>query len=370
MLKITADENIPFVREAFQTIGKVDTRSGRNIVRADLLETDILLVRSVTRVDEVLLKDTPIRFVASATAGFNHIDLDYLASRSIGFARAPGSNAVSAAEYVLAAICLWSVENRTPLKGKSIGIIGVGNVGSRVRQLCERFGMSCVLNDPPVQEKLEQQGSIEAENFAPIEEALACDIVTLHVPLERGGKHPTLKLINAQRIDQLRPDTLFINASRGEAVEEASLLKRMQTSADLQLVLDVWENEPDINLEMLSYTLIGTPHIAGYSIDAKIRGTEMIYTAVCNYLDKAPIWSAAQIDFEKMAEKTGQSTSPYNLQNSLQPDKRRAVLEAYDILADDARLKRLLSDKQLDTSIYFDSLRKNYPIRREFSGLE
>lgn len=356
-MKITTDENIPYVQEAFQFLGDVQTTNGRTLNQQDLLQTDILLVRSVTKVNKTLLQNTPVKFVASATAGFNHIDLDYLAAQNIGFARAPGSNAISAAEYVFTGICLWATKEKKSLHGLTIGIIGCGNVGSRVKLLCEAAGLKCIINDPP----LEQSKQVNY-TFSSIEDALACDIVTLHTPLSYEGEHPTYRLLNESKINSLQKKTLFINASRGEVVEEPALLKRMNKEKDLTLILDVWENEPKINIQMLKHTLIGTPHIAGYSIDGKIRGTEMIYQAVCDYLGEKIQWSASEIDF-------GKNTKPY-IDVSIIDKPQEQVLKAYDINADNDDLKRILSDPSLRDGDYFDSLRKNYPPRREFSTLK
>jgi erythronate-4-phosphate dehydrogenase len=365
-INITADENIPYVKDAFKSLGTVTTLKGRDISNNDLTQTDILLVRSVTQVNEALLAGTPVKFVASATAGFNHIELEYLNKHTIGFARAPGSNAISAAEYVLAGICKWSLSQNQSfqdLQTLTIGIIGYGNVGSRVKRLCDDFGIQAVINDPPLQ--LLQQLSQAPQDqqgitFSSLDEALACDIVTLHTPLTHDGAHPTLRLINQKHIATLKPGTLFINAARGEVIEEPALLKRMQEKNDLSLILDVWENEPAISLEMLEQTLIGTPHIAGYSIDGKIRGTEMIYQAVCNFLGEKTQWNADYVAFPDHPK--------YKLTASKQLDKRKAILEAYDIMADDARLKKMLNDESLSDGKYFDHLRKSYPVRREFSA--
>jgi len=363
-MNITADENIPHVVKAFKSLGTVTTKKGRDITSDDLQQTDILLVRSVTQVNKLLLENTPVKFVASATAGFNHVDLDYLQSQNIGFSRAPGSNAVSAAEYVIAGICKWSLlqkQSLADLQNLSIGIIGYGNVGSRVKQLCDEFGITAVINDPPLQEQLQQQDQSDI-TLSSLEDALACDIITLHTPLTMEGDDSTFQLINKKNIDQIKSGSLFINASRGEVVEAPPLLARMKNKNDITLILDVWENEPRINLEMLKHTLIGTPHIAGYSIDAKIRGTEMIYQAVCDFLDEKPQWSSQDVDF---GDDTKFDFSQY--ENS---DKRAAILKAYDIMADDARLRKMLSNTSLSDGGYFDSLRKNYPVRREHSRLK
>jgi len=359
-MNITADENIPHVVDAFKSLGTVTTLKGRDITANDLKQTDILLVRSVTKVNKSLLNDTPVKFVASATAGFNHVDLNYLKSRNIDFARAPGSNAISAAEYVIAGICKWSLLQKQSLQDLSnltIGIIGYGNVGSRVKQLCDDFGIKAVINDPPLLQQSQDQSGI---TFSSLEDALACDIITLHTPLTMEGDHPTFQLIN-DNIEQIKAGALFINASRGEVVKESALLSRMENKNDLTLILDVWENEPTVNLDMQKHTLIGTPHIAGYSIDAKIRGTEMIYHACCNYLKKKPQWSSQNIDFGK--------NKPFDFDTANIKDKREAILQAYNIMADDARLRQMLNDPTLSDGQYFDSLRKNYPARREFSEL-
>ncbi len=355
-MNITADENIPYVKDAFDSLGKVTTVNGRTLSPDKLQTTDILLVRSVTQVNQQLLQNTPIKFIASATAGFNHIDLDYLQKNNIGFARAPGSNAISAAEYVMTGISLWSLQNNKNLSNLSIGIIGCGNVGSRVKHLCEDIGIRCLINDPPLESK-----DPTKYNFTSIEEALACDIVTLHTPLSHEGQHPSYRLLNEQHINRLKKGVLFINASRGEVVEEPALLKRIKSNNDLSLILDVWENEPMIDLELLPYTLIGTPHIAGYSIDGKIRGTEMIYKASCEFLGKQAEWSADHVNFNNNPKTT--------IKLSTSQDNRSKILDAYDIQQDDKRLKKLLNNPRLQDGKYFDSLRKNYPARREFSEL-
>ena len=350
-MKIIADENIPAVRDAFGTLGDVVTVNGRTLRADDLDDAEILLVRSVTRVDERLLAGSAVRFVASATAGVNHVDLDYLRRAGIAFANAPGSNAVSAAEYVIAAICYWSLRVDRPLAGLSVGIIGRGNVGSRVQQRCEALGMRCVPNDPPL-------ADAGVAGLASIDEALACDIVTLHVPLVEGGAHPTRELIDAARVDQLRPGTLFINAARGDVLTEKALRDRLEQRDDLAVVLDVWENEPDIDPEMLRRNLLGTAHIAGYSADGKIRGTEMIYRACCDFLGRRPRWSSADVEFSVPRKAVTLTTGR---------DVRQDVLDAYDIETDSERLKAILDADVTGIGQYFDYLRKHYPVRREFS---
>lgn len=345
---IVADENIPQVKNAFADVGLVTTLPGREISSAELKNADILLVRSVTKVNRQLLHGTPVRFVASATAGFNHVDVDYLKSAGIGFARAPGSNAMSAAQYVIAALCYWSQHTSRALRGLSLGVVGVGNVGSRVAKMATQLGMRCVLNDPPRQ----AQG---ASGLSPLDDALGCDAVTCHVPYSTTGTYATENLLNADRIRALAAGTLLINASRGEVIEEPALLTRMQSHNDLSLVLDVWANEPNIDPEMMRHCLLATPHIAGYSSDGKLRGTQMILNATCEYLGIRPRWQAEQVKW------------PEHPAADIDVDEKvvSSVLSAYDIAMDSRQLLAgVPAGETLGT--YFDQLRKSYPIRREF----
>lgn len=353
-MKIIADENIPFVRQAFSHLGEVKTLPGRLITNKDLTQTDVLLVRSVTSVNQGLLENTQIKFVATATSGINHIDTGYLKSQGIGFASALGSNATSVAQYVVSAICYWSILNHRPLNEVSIGIIGYGNVGCRLKSLCDQLNIKTVLNDPPLA-KMQK----DPEKFSLINQALACDIVSLHVPFTSKGHYPTNNLINKQALSQLNPDGLFINTSRGEVVDEQELLT-YSSKNNISLILDVWQNEPKINLNSLAQTLIGTPHIAGYSYDGKIRGTRMIYQACCQHFNQCITWSIAEINSDKDA------IEPLTFnQNTITPQN---LLNAYPIENDSQKLKQLLTSdlNSIQIDDYFDSLRRNYPIRREW----
>ncbi|VAW46100.1 Erythronate-4-phosphate dehydrogenase [hydrothermal vent metagenome] len=350
MMKIVADENIPYVQSAFASLGEVTTLAGRNIKKADLIDCDILLVRSVTQVNQQLLAGTSIRFVASATSGINHIDLYYLKKHGIAFVHALGSNAASVAEYVMSAIAYWSLTTNKPLEQLSLGIIGCGQVGGRVKNLCHRFGIQTTLNDPPLAESDHQT------TWSDLEDLLNCDVVTIHVPLTSTGKHATTNLINQQHIEQLKPGTLLINTARGEVVDEKALLARQIKHQDLSLVMDVWHNEPNINIKMLAHTLIGTPHIAGHSFDGKVRGTEMIYTACCDFFNQAKKWSATAVLSKVHATSTSRNQ-----------DISLSILKAYDIRQDNNRLKQLLNKSELTNGTSFDDLRKTYPTRREWS---
>jgi erythronate-4-phosphate dehydrogenase len=356
-MKLVADENIPFIKQAFAHLGEVATLPGRQIKHENLIDADVLLVRSVTEVNQELLESTSIKFVATATSGINHIDAEYLKSNNIGFASALGSNAISVAQYVISAICYWSIQKDKPLESLSLGIIGCGNVGGQLKKLCDSLNIKTVLNDPPLAEK-----KLDSKiKYSSIQQALVCDIVSLHVPFTTEGKYATQNLINKQSISQLKPNGLFINSSRGEVVDEPELLD-FSKSNNTSLVLDVWQNEPNINFNNLAQTLIGTPHIAGYSYDGKIRGTEMIYQACCEYFNILSQWSKNDVDFGD------NKADVINLSGA--NDIRKELLGAYNILSDDQQLKRVLHNQQESLGNYFDGLRKNYPIRREWSFIE
>ena len=354
MIKITGDENIPFVRRAFASLGEVTVLPGRAISNADLIDSDVLLVRSVTAVNQQLLAGTAVKFVATATSGTNHIDRNYLQQCGIGFADAHGSNALSVTQYVLSAISFWSLNINKPFHQLSIGIIGCGQVGSRLKHCCELLGMQVLICDPPLAETTADEDQTQWSDMAAV---LNCDVISIHVPLSLNGKHATANLLNQQRIEQIKPGSLLINTSRGEVIDEDALLARQLRPADLNLVLDVWQHEPDINLALLAHTLIGTAHIAGYSFDGKIRGTEMIYHACCRFLQREPTWSVDDIDLaDNPAPKIKLTT------NEQLP---KALLVAYNIAADSQRLKQLLTNNKSPNQ-YFDHLRKHYPIRREW----
>ncbi|MGB5259864.1 MAG: 4-phosphoerythronate dehydrogenase PdxB [Gammaproteobacteria bacterium] len=357
-MKIIADENIPCVKQAFASLGEVTLLAGRSMQAQHVQDADILLVRSVTRVDESLLDGSAVRFVGSATIGFDHVDLDYLARRGIGFATAPGSNATSAAEYILSAIMVLSERTGFDPGGKTVGIIGHGNVGSRVRCRLEALGMHCLVNDPPLQ----SQGG--HDEYVDLDHVLQADVVTVHVPYTRAGRWPTHHLVDADFLARLRPDSILLNTSRGAVADNPALVDWLTRCPDAATVLDVWEGEPAISLELMKRVALATPHIAGYSLDGKLRGTDMIYRAACEFLGRQPAWQvesvlpvAAPIDLAV--------TDPDDWFSTV----RAAVLAGYDIRADDARLRAMQALAADERPAFFDRLRREYPVRREFSAI-
>lgn len=354
-IKIVADPNIPFVQQCFSHLGSVRLIPGRQMTRQDLRDAQVLLVRSVTRVDQRLLDGTSIRFVGTATIGFEHVDIDYLNSRGIAFASAPGSNANSVAEYVVAALLELGQRYEMTLKGRSIGIVGVGNVGSLVARKCKALGMNVLLNDPPL---ARSTGDLV---YRPIEELYDCDILTFHVPLTFTGQDKTFHLIDGVLLDSLRPGVILINTSRG-AVHDTDALKHAKVSGKLKaFVLDVWENEPNVDPELLDMADIATSHIAGYSLDGKVEGMVMIYRKVCESLGQDPVFEAS--DFLPEPE-----VDSIKLDDGLSEQQQVTALvrRVYPILRDDQNMRKLLkAPPQLRAGI-FDAIRRDYPDRREF----
>ncbi len=355
-MQIIADENIPYVREAFGTLGRVSVMPGRRINAKKVRDADILLVRSVTKVDEALLAGSRVRFVGTATIGTDHIDEAYLDSEKIGFAAAPGSNATSVAEYVTAALLVLARECNRPLKGTSIGIVGVGNVGSRVEKRCRALGMKVLLNDPPLKRET------GAKKFVPIERIFTADIVTIHTPLTYEGPDATYQMVNEDFVAQLKAGSILINTARGQIAETRALKRALDGDQLREVVIDVWENEPNPDDGLVERAAIATAHIAGYALDGKVRGTEMIYRAACKFLGKRAVWKKEAV----LAEPPVPVFEANATDRSDEDVIREAVLTVCDIEGDDQRMRRTLRQPAEKRGAFFDRLRKNYPVRREF----
>ena len=352
-MKIVADENIPYVREAFAALGDVVTVPGRSMDPGLVADAELLLVRSITKVDSDLLDGARVRFVATATIGEDHIDKAYLADRGIGFSSAPGCNANSVGQYVTGALLALAEAFSLDLRKMSLGILGVGNVGSRVLAKARALGLTCVLNDPPL---ARETGDIK---YRPIEEAMDCDIVTLHVPLTCEGEDATYHLADAAFLEHLRDGAMLLNTSRGSVADGEALIAALDEGQLSACVLDVWEGEPDIDVELLERVFIGTPHIAGYSFDGKVNGTRQIYEAACRHLGLKAAWDPRPLLPALECPALGV--------DAREPDAlHKAVRAVYDIRRDDAAMRGLLSMMPAERPGAFDRLRKEYPRRREF----
>jgi len=357
-MKIVADANIPFVGECFSSIGEVEVVGGREITAGVVADAEVLLVRSITPVNAELLGGSKVRFVATATIGFDHIDIDYLRRSNIGFASAPGSNANSAAEYVIAGLLEVGRKYGIELEDKSIGIIGVGNVGGRVARKCAALGMAVRLNDPPLQR---QSGDAK---YLPIEELFGCDFITLHTPLTFEGEDKTYHLANERFFKLLKEGCVFVNASRGPVVDSGALKSAISAGKLRAVVLDVWEDEPNIDGELLRMVDIGTPHIAGYSLDGKIAGMIMIYRAACEHFGLEAAYKVEDFLPEATVGELKVNPKAQREQDVLMGSVRRI----YDIRRDDIRLRGILDKRADKAGEFFDSLRREYPVRREFQN--
>jgi len=353
---VVADENMPYACEAFARFGEVQLCAGRAMTPEIVREADLLFVRSVTQVNPALLAGSRARFVGTATIGFDHVDVNYLKEVGIGFASAPGTNADSVAEYVIAALLVLSQRQGRRLAGRSLGIVGVGNVGSRVATKAQALGMKVLLNDPPLQRKTGEA------KYLPLEALFDCDFITLHVPLERGGSDPTFHLADERFLANMRDDAVLLNTSRGAVADNAQLLSALDSGQIADAVLDVWEGEPAISTRLIERVALGTPHIAGYSFDGKVKGTLAVYAAACECLGLQPDWNPAEYlpppEFPEITVRIG-DRDPEDI-------FREGVLTIYPIDRDDAALR---AEIQLDPDTrgaHFQRLRKEYPIRREF----
>ena len=320
-----------------------------------LRDADALLVRSVTRVNEALLAASAVQFVATATIGFDHVDLGYLASRGIALASAQGSNARSVAEYVLAALAVLAKRGGYPMTQQVLGIVGCGNVGGRLARMAEAIGMKVLRNDPPL---ARQTGD---PRYVPLDALADADVVTFHVPLERGGPDPTYHMINEALLARLKRGATLINTSRGAVAETAALKAAIADGRLGRVILDVWEKEPNIDVELLGRVDLATPHIAGYSYDGKVNGTRMVLEALCRHFGLRREWDPSPL----MPPPANPRVS---LPASISIDEAMYASShaAYDVEVDDRRLRAIASEPAEKRAKLFDGLRRNYPVRREF----
>jgi len=342
-------------------------------------EADLLAIRSTTRVNQALLEGSRVRFVGTATIGTDHLDIPYLNDASIRWCYAPGCNANSVAEYVAAALLCLGHRHGFTLAGRTIGILGVGNVGSRVLHKALALGLHPLLNDPP-RERAGQRahavsdpdpaasitaapGPAETFGFVPRERLLAeSDIVTLHAPLTREGADGTFHLADDAFFARLKPGAIFINAARGPIVDTAALRRALDKGIVRHAILDTWEGEPDFPPDVLERIDLGSPHIAGYSYEGKVMGTVMVYREACRFLGRQPDWSVEPLlPPPRVPELTMDPSTREHEQRLWQ-----AVSRIYDIEADDRAMRQGIALSPADRRSLFDRLRNEYPDRREF----
>ena len=354
-MKLIVDENIPFGKETFSQFGDVTLINGREINNKICRNAEILIVRSITKVNKELLDGINIRFVGSATTGDDHIDTKYLDAQGIKYYVAKGCNAYSVVEYVFAAITHFANKFDFRFEGKTLGIVGVGKIGSKVAAIGNELGFEVIKNDPPLQR---QTGSAE---YRSLQDALSADIITLHVPLNITGIDKTHHLLDAESINLIRPNAILINASRGPVIDNFALLNRLKLSNDIISVLDVWENEPDINIDLLKLTRLGSAHIAGYSLEGKVNGTTMVYEELCKFLG---ITTTYEPDLPVIENPSINLSPEERIENVIQ-----TIFNSVYKITEDDQLLRVLTDPDVEEEgKYFDQLRKTYRIRRELDN--
>jgi erythronate-4-phosphate dehydrogenase len=357
-LKILVDQNVPLATEFFSEFGELLPKPGREITKDDCLDVDVLLVRSITKVDEALLSGTKVKFVGTCTIGIDHLDIKYLESQDIVWANAPGCNANAVIQYVLSAI-----SSATPnWMNKTVGIIGCGAIGGKLYRLFLQLGVNCICYDPFLDKTT-------IKDLVSFEEVLQADIITLHTPLTYEGPFPTFHLLNKNNLYHIKKNALLINSSRGPVIDNQALLSEIERSG-LNVVLDVWENEPEVGSSLFEKVKIGTPHIAGYSLEGKERGTLMIYKALSSFLKNQSVSDKDHLlnNEKHLLDIVGNRIDQEEV-NSDQSMLNKIISECYNIEIDHQALKKVIEDNE-DLALEFDRLRKNYPVRREFSHFE
>lgn len=338
-MKVIIDDKIPYIKEAIERIAdEVIYVSGKEFTPALVKDADALIIRTRTHCNRELLNGSQVKFIATATIGFDHIDTEYCRMTGIHWTNAPGCNSASVAQYIKASLLLLPSMQGKTLNEMTIGVVGVGNVGSKVVSLARELGMRVLQNDLP------REATEGSASFCSLESiARECDIITFHVPLYKEGNYKTYHLSNQAFFSSLKRKPLLINTSRGEIIETEALLNAIDSGLVSGAIIDVWENEPDINLELLNKVLIGTPHIAGYSADGKANATRMSLDALCKHFG-----IEAEYQITPPKPETPHLTAPTHEQ---------AILRIYDPRQDSTALK--MNPK------LFEQLRGDYPLRRE-----
>ena len=355
-MRILADENIPML-EVFARHGQLRRVAGRSLDRAVLANAEVLLVRSVTQVDQALLAGSQVKFVGTCTIGTDHLDLQYLTQQGIGWASAPGCNARGVVDYVLGALLTLAERDGVDLSKRCYGVVGAGQVGQRLVQVLRGLGWQVLVCDPPRQQA-------EGGDYVDLATVLErCDVVSLHTPLTQQGEHPTFHLLGAEQLQSLQQGSWLINASRGAVVDNQALKQLLTQRHDLRVALDVWEGEPQVDAELAQRCDIASAHIAGYSLDGKIRGTSQIYQAFCQHFALADS-AAIEIPAQSLLAMELAAHTPVE-------EALRVICRAgYDPRSDDAAFRLSLQGDALTRRAAFDQVRKNYPVRREIPDLQ
>ncbi len=362
-MKLLVDAQVPGAEACFGPLGQLARMPGRSIDAAALHDIDVLVIRSITRLDAATIdaakrQGSPLRFVGTCTIGTDHVDQAALARHGIAFASAPGCNAEAVADYVLGSLLCLAERQGWRLAERRIGVVGVGNVGRRIHRRLSAMGVTTFACDPP---RAEAEG---AQGFQALDELIeACDVLCLHTPLVREGRYATHHLLDAGRIERLSSGTVLLNAGRGDCVDSAALQRRLAERGDISAILDVWEHEPGIDSTLHALVDIATPHIAGHSLDGKLRGTHQIYRALANHLQRP-------VDLDLHTLLPPPPLRQLTLGQGLGHEEalRLCVRGVHDVRRDHDSLLR--ESRRLGMAKGFDACRADYPLRREFSSLK
>ncbi|CAM4023279.1 4-phosphoerythronate dehydrogenase [Vibrio neonatus] len=353
-MKIVIDENMPYAKELFGKLGEVVALSGRTISADDLVDVDALMIRSVTKVNQALLeKANKLKFVGTATAGYDHLDQQALQDKGVAYTHAPGCNKVGVAEYVISSLMVLAQQQGFSIFDKTVGIIGAGQVGSYLAKCLQGIGIQVLINDP----LKEAEG--DPRQFTPLNELLErSDVISLHTPITRDGEYPTHHLIDSKRLQAMRPEQILINAARGPVVDNQALKQRLQLNDGFTAVLDVFEFEPEVDLELLPLLAFATPHVAGYGLEGKARGTTMIFNSFCQHINSPlavgadELLPTAPVPKMHLSRQWDEATL-HNLTQLI-----------YDVRKDDALFRR-----EIGKTGAFDKMRKEYWDRREYGAV-
>ncbi|ASI97971.1 4-phosphoerythronate dehydrogenase [Vibrio rotiferianus] len=353
-MKIIVDENMPYAEELFSQLGEVILKPGRTLTADDLVDVDALMIRSVTKVNaELISKANKLKFVGTATAGMDHVDQALLQEKGIFFTAAPGCNKVGVAEYVFSVMMVLAQQQGFSVFDKTVGIIGAGQVGSYLEKCLKGMGINVLINDPFKQE----EG--DSRIFTPLAELIErSDIITLHTPITKDGPYPTHHLIDEKVLNGLRSDQILINAARGPVVDNQALKQRLLKNDGFTAALDVFEFEPEVDMELLPLLAFATPHVAGYGLEGKARGTTMIFNSYCEFLNNelrahaSDLLPTAPVP-TMVLDRAWDEATLHNITQLI-----------YDVRKDDALFRREISKPGS-----FDLMRKNYWDRREYSAV-
>ncbi|MCG8415877.1 MAG: 4-phosphoerythronate dehydrogenase [Pseudomonadales bacterium] len=351
-MKIVADANIPIDSDLLPAHAELIEVEGRALTGAQLKHADALIVRSVTKVDADLLRNTPVEFVATATSGVDHLDLDFLREQGITWCDAAGSNANAVVDYCLASLAHWLLLTGLDIRAIEIGIVGTGHVGSRLAGRLQRLGCKVLLCDPPL-----ELAKTSEFDFVPLDRIARCQVVSLHVPFKERSEFATHRMISTEFLREMSGSTLLINSCRGGVVDEEALLHHLEANENFKAVVDVWQNEPIVKSELAAKVLIATPHIAGYSRHAKLTAAEIVVNKLLTFLGEST---------ESAVEKD--NTPEAEILDHVNPSKHwETVLQVLPITKWSDRFKQLVA--QGDSGESFDLMRRELVARKEFSEL-